>query len=103
MRRVLLPLVLALAGYYALFGGEYIQADVSAVATEREEAVRELARARALNDSLRARTDSLESHDGTLETLARERFGLIRDGEVVYRFAGPTEGWDHLDNEGGQE
>ncbi|TVR63672.1 MAG: septum formation initiator family protein [Gemmatimonadales bacterium] len=100
MRRVLLPLVLALAGYYALFGGEYTQADVSTVAAERDEAVRELARAQALNDSLRARADSLQNHDGTLETLARERFGLIRDGEIVYRFAGPPEGRNHLDNDG---
>ncbi len=103
MRRVLLPLVLALAGYYALFGGEYTQADLSAVDREREEAVRQLARVQAVNDSLRARVDSLESHDGTLETLARERFGLIRDGEVVYRFTGSVEGAGRLDNPGTPE
>ena len=103
MRGLLLLLILALAGYYALFGGEYTQADLSAVDREREEEALRLARILAVNDSLRARVDSLESHDGTLETLARERFGLIRDGEVVYRFTDPPPDAGSLDNRGAPE
>jgi cell division protein FtsB len=40
-------------------------------------------------DSLRAWADSLEVDSATLERIARERYGLIRDGETLYRFADP--------------
>ena len=36
-----------------------------------------------------ARIDSLESDSATLERIARERYGMIRDGEILYRFADP--------------
>ena len=43
-------------------------------------------------DSLRGRVEALENDPQTIETLARERFGMIRDGEVLYRFAEESEG-----------
>jgi cell division protein FtsB len=36
-------------------------------------------------DSLRAYAESLETNRETQERVARERFGMIRDGEIVYR------------------
>ena len=36
---------------------------------------------------LKARQDSLTSDSATIERLARERFGMIRNGERLYRFA----------------
>jgi cell division protein FtsB len=36
-------------------------------------------------DSLRAYAESLETNRRTQERVARERFGMIRDGEIVYR------------------
>jgi hypothetical protein len=38
-------------------------------------------------ESLRARRDSLLHDSGAIERVARERYGLIRDGERLYRFA----------------
>lgn len=89
LRRLLLPGVLVLAAYWALFGGEYSVFEVRKARQAREAEAAELARALREIDSLRAWSDSLENDPGTLETLARERFGMIRDGEVLYRFAEP--------------
>jgi cell division protein FtsB len=41
---------------------------------------------------LRARVDSLENDSATIERLARERWGLIRPGERLYRFDDDTAG-----------
>ena len=42
-------------------------------------------------DSLRAWSDSLQVDSVTLERIARERFGMIRDREILYRFAQPSD------------
>jgi cell division protein FtsB len=92
LSRLVLPGALLLAGYYAVFGGEYSIMEVRRARVERAAEAAEVARLRAENDSLRALVDSLEHDPATLERLARERFGLIRDGEVLYRFAPPDSG-----------
>ncbi len=79
--------VLAVAGYFAVFGGEYSWLDLRRLGRERkaqEEAVRAT---RQEVKVLRARADSLERDSLALERLAREKYGLIRDGERLYRFA----------------
>lgn len=92
LKRALLPGLLLLAAYYAVFGGEYsifevrrARADVAAAGVELDSLRRTL-------DSLRARVDSLENDPATLERIARERFGMVRPGETLYRFAVPAEG-----------
>ena len=87
LTKLLLPAVLLVAGYYAVFGGEHSLLDVRRARAELAAAAAELDRLRVANDSLRALVDSLETDPAMLERLARERFGLIRDGEVLYRFA----------------
>jgi cell division protein FtsB len=78
--------VLAVAAYFAVWGGEYSVMDEVRL-TRREAATRErLARTRAEVDSLRAQAKRLESDDATLERIARERFGMIAEGELLYRF-----------------
>ncbi|MEX2528355.1 MAG: septum formation initiator family protein [Gemmatimonadota bacterium] len=91
IRRLPLPLLLGLAFYYALLGGEYSVFEMHSVRGELERGRVELTQARDFNRSLEARADSLENHDPTLERLARERFGMIREGEVLYRFADPPD------------
>ncbi|MBW3535830.1 MAG: septum formation initiator family protein [Gemmatimonadetes bacterium] len=89
LRRLILPAMLGLAAYWAVFGGEY---SVFEVRRARQGAAAEAAaleRLRQEIDSLQARADSLESDSAALERLAREHFGMIRDGEVLYRFAEP--------------
>lgn len=89
LKRLVLPGLLGLAAYYALFGGEYSYFELKKTreATEREAA--ELAERRRQIDSLQAWADSLRVDSATLERLARERFGMIREGEILYRFAEP--------------
>ena len=93
MRRswLILPL-LGIAGYFAVFGGEYSWLDVRRLERERakqEEAVRATKRD---VKGLRARADSLERDSATIEKVAREQYGLIRPGERLYRFAGGATG-----------
>jgi len=96
-KRLLLPGVLLLAVYYAVFGGEYSYFELRrARAAAAKESV-DLAVLRHQIDSLKAWADSLNVDSATLERLARERFGMIRDGEVLYRFAEPDDSTDSVD------
>jgi cell division protein FtsB len=74
------------AGYYAIWGGEYSAWDLVKLRRERVVATERLAHTRAEVDSLRARATRLERQDSAVERIARERFGMIRDGETLYRF-----------------
>ena len=89
LTRLLLPAVLLVAGYYVVFGGKHSLFDVRRARMELEAAAADIGQLRVANDSLRALVDSLETDPAMLERLARERFGLIRDGEVLYLFAPP--------------
>ena len=42
-------------------------------------------------DSLDAWADSVRSDPATLERIAREQFGMIREGETLYRFVPPED------------
>jgi cell division protein FtsB len=85
-RRLLMAGVLAMAGYYALWGGEYSAFHLVRLKREKREAEVRLAQTRAQVDSLRAFAGKLETEDAEVERIARERFGMIRDGELLYRF-----------------
>jgi cell division protein FtsB len=87
IKRFILPGLLGLAVYYALFGGEYSFFELRATRAAAEREARELADRRRQLDSLQAWADSLRLDSATLEGLARERFGMIRPGEILYRFA----------------
>jgi len=88
---ILLP-VLGAAGYFAFFGGEYSWLDLRRLARERQAQERAVQATRQEVKVLRARADSLARDSLALERLAREKYGLIRDGERLYRFAdGATE------------
>ncbi len=91
LRRFVFPAVLIVAAYYALFGGEYTVLDLRSIQQESQVATEQLQELRELADSLALRADSLEHDDRTLETLARERFGMIRDGEILYRYTGDAD------------
>ncbi|MEX1258619.1 MAG: septum formation initiator family protein [Gemmatimonadota bacterium] len=87
IRRFLFPGLVILALYYALFGGEYSAFELRGIRSESRESVvrvRELAK---LTEELATRAEALESDDRALEFIARENFGMIRDGEILYRFA----------------
>ncbi len=91
LRWALLP-VLGAAAYFAVFGGQYSLLDLRRIEHERRDEATRLVKARAEVARLKARADSLEQDSGAIERLAREKYGLIRDGERLYRFAAPDSG-----------
>lgn len=80
-------LLLAGGAYYAICGGEYSLFQVRGIRAEHQLEAARLDSARSDLERLRARADSLDRDPATIERLARERFGLIRPGERLYRFA----------------
>jgi cell division protein FtsB len=91
MKKLILPALLGLAVYYAFFGGEYSLFELRKARATIEVQEQELLQLRAERDSLEARADSLEHDSATLERIAREQFGMIREGEVLYRTAEPED------------
>lgn len=89
LKRSIFPALVALAAYFAVFGGEYSVLEVREIRATRDAQAVELESARRAVDSLRLRADSLESDPAVLERIAREQFGMVREGEVLYRFLAP--------------
>jgi cell division protein FtsB len=87
MRNVLVwCLLLLVAGYYSLFGGEYSAPDLRTMRERIAATEREADRLEGEAAALAREVARLESDPILLERLARERFGMIRDGERLYRF-----------------
>lgn len=97
MKRLFFPCALVLALYIAVAGGEYSELDARRARAELESHRTRLPLARREIDSLRARIDSLQNHDEALERFARERYGFIRDGELLYRLSEPRPEPDSAD------
>ena len=85
-RRLPGALLLGVAVYYAVWGGEYSAQDLYRLRNQRGAAEAGLARSTAQVDSLGALAERLDGDRATIEAVARERFGMIRDGELLYRF-----------------
>ena len=86
LERALVPGLLLAAVYYAVFGGEYSIFELQGARESLQEERQALVRVHAEIDSLAASADSLENDEATIERIAREEFGMIRDGETLYRF-----------------
>jgi cell division protein FtsB len=101
--RLLLGFVLLLgAAYFAVFGGDYDLFELRRVRAERAAEEARATGTRADVDRLRARRDSLLHDSATIERVARERYGMIRDGERLYRFAEtPADSAPAIDRPGG--
>ncbi|MGH7460867.1 MAG: FtsB family cell division protein [Longimicrobiales bacterium] len=85
--RWILAIVFVLgAAYFALFGGDYGYFEVRRLERERQAEQARLHQLKQELELLRARVDSLLDDPATLERIAREQYGLIRDGERLYRF-----------------
>ncbi len=86
LRRIGLAALAGLAAYFAIFGGEYGILELRALDRQAAGLEQRVWALRAEVDSLREAADQLEHDSATLERVARERYGLIRDGEILYRF-----------------
>jgi cell division protein FtsB len=79
----------AAAAAFALLGGEYSVFDLVTLkrqAREEAERVGELQRA---VDSLTLAARAIERDPSVQERVARESFGMIREGEFLYRLVSP--------------
>jgi len=84
---LLVPCLLLAAAYYAIFGGEYSVFELREARMALEVEQQALTDVRKQIDSLGAWADSLQNDPTTIERIAREDFGMIREGETLYRFA----------------
>jgi cell division protein FtsB len=85
---ILAGLVVAL--YFALQGGEYGVLDLRQLRREAVVESTNVARLHHLVDSLEQVAAAIERDPRTQERVARERFGMLRPGEFLYRLV-PTE------------
>jgi cell division protein FtsB len=76
---------LALALYFALQGGEYGTLDLLQLRREEGEEQANVERLQVLVDSLTKAAVAIELDPRTQERAARERFGMIKKGEFLYR------------------
>jgi cell division protein FtsB len=80
---------LVFALYFGIQGGEYGTTDLFALrrqeATERAQVVR----LRQVVDSLQREATAIEHDLRAQERVAREQFGMIRRGELLYRLVPP--------------
>jgi cell division protein FtsB len=88
-RKIVVGGVVLAALYFLLLGGEYTFLDLWRIDGAQKQETVELEVLRADVEVLQARVDSLATDSATLERIARENYGLIRDGERLYRFVEP--------------
>ena len=69
----------------AAWGGEYSTADWITIRRQLEEERTTVAGLRIEIDSLATLAHDLETNPAVQERVAREQFGMIRNGEVLYR------------------
>jgi cell division protein FtsB len=76
---------LAFALYFALQGGEYGTLDLLQLRREAAEERENVARLQRMVDSLTKVATGIEKDPRIQERVARERFGMLRKGEFLYR------------------
>ena len=69
----------------AVWGGEYGTADWITIRRQLADEQSKVAALRIELDSLAKFANDLETNPAVQERVAREQFGMIRDGEVLYR------------------
>jgi cell division protein FtsB len=87
LQRAIVPGLLLAAAYYAVFGGEFSVFELRDARASLEVERAALVTVQTEIDSLEAWADSLQNDPLTIERIAREEFGMIREGETLYRFA----------------
>ena len=84
-RGVVLALVVGVGVYFGLMGGWFSSLDWWTVRKQIREEQAAIERLRAEIDSLRAWGALIERDSATIERVARETYGMLRDGEILYR------------------
>jgi len=84
-RRAVLGVVLLAAAAFALLGGTYTTFDVFRLRSEVANEHEAIAQLKVAIDSLDKVAQALERDPRTQERMARDQFGMIREGEHLYR------------------
>jgi cell division protein FtsB len=85
-------LVLVAAVTFAVQGGEYGTFDLFRQRERRAALQASVDSLRQEVDSLRRYREAIATDPAVQERIAREEFGMIRPGELLYRFVEPAEG-----------
>ena len=80
---------LAFLLYFGIQGGEYATTDLLALRRQEASEQAQVQRLRVVVDSLQKEAVAIEHDLRTQERVARERFGMIRRGELLYRLVPP--------------
>ena len=81
--------MLLAAAFFAVQGGEYGTTDLFSQRARRATLAVVVDSLRQEVDSLRRYRDAIARDPAVQERIAREEFGMIRSGELLYRFAEP--------------
>ena len=82
--------VIAIAAvFFALQGGEYSTLDHMQLKRAARAESLKVDQLKSVVDSLGTVADAIETDPDVQERVARERYGMIRDGEFVYRLVVP--------------
>jgi cell division protein FtsB len=71
--------------WFGLQGGEYATTDLLDLQRREDSTRADVTRLRRVVDSLQKEATAIENDVRTQERVARERFGMIRRGELLYR------------------
>ena len=80
---------LLFALYFGIQGGEYGTTDLLALRRQQSAEQAQVIRLRQVVDSLTREATAIEHDLRVQERVARERFGMIRRGELLYRLVPP--------------
>ncbi len=89
MKKAAAYAVLLVTAYFFFFGGDYSFLDLWRLRKQHQQELVELQAVRSQAAELEQKADSLAHDSATLERLAREQYGLIKEGERLYKFAEP--------------
>ena len=78
--------------YFGVQGGEYGTTDLLALRRQESSERAQVERLRHVVDSLERDARAIERDLRVQERVARERFGMIRRGELLYRLVPPDSG-----------
>ena len=88
MKTIIWGLLIAIALYFGLQGGEYSTRDLYVLRSRSVSLQREVDSLQRKVDSLSRYLRAVKADSATQERIAREEFGMVRgDKEILYRFS----------------
>jgi cell division protein FtsB len=90
LRRVLFLLLFSFI-FYLYFAGDYGFFRLLSLKAQRENTILETKRLQALNMDLQIEKEKLRDNLSYIEKVARERYGMAKKDEVIYKFVQPQD------------